>query len=170
MYKWYVLHVNANCEDDVKHVITRDIPKIDVRVFKEEIIEFKQGMKKTVHRNMYAGYVFIRCILTESIYYKIVTIPGVIRVLGTRNVNAGTPTPVSDKEMKEILGYSQNDELIKISEAVIIDGKIKILSGPLLGKEQYIFKVDKRKGRVKVYTHLFGKPKPIYFGIKLKEP
>ena len=72
--------------------------------------------------------------------------------------------------MSEILGYQQNEEIIKMSEAIVVNGKIKILSGPLMGKEKYIFKLDKRKGKVKVYTKLFDKLKSAYFGIKIKEP
>lgn len=170
MNKWYVLYVNTSTEYNVKKVINRDISKCEAKVFNEEIIERKQGINRIVNKLLYPGYVFVNCELTEEIYYKLVTIPGVIKILGTRNIGGGAATPVPEKEMNEILGYIDKNELIKISEAIIIDGKIKILSGPLLGKERFILKLDKRKGRVKVHTRLFDTAKPVYFGITIKEP
>lgn len=170
MNKWYVLYVKTGYEDDARHVIERDIKEVNVKVFKEEIVERRQGKNRTVIRLLYPGYVFINCSLTDRIYYGLVGAPGVIKILGTRTVDGGCPIPVPENEMLEILGYQQNEEIIKMSEAVIENGKIKILSGPLMGKERYIFKVDKRKGKVKVNTQLFGKPKSAYFGIVIKEP
>lgn len=165
-----MLYVNTSTEYDVKHVIKRDIPECDVKVFVEEITERKQGNTRIVTKLVYPGYVFINCMLTAELYYKLVSVPGVIKILGTRTIDGGKPEAVSEKEMAEILGYADCDDLIGISEAIIVDGKVKILSGPLLGKEKDIFKLDKRKGRVKVHTRLFGKVKAVYFGIKIKEP
>lgn len=170
MNKWYVLYVKTGYEDDAKHVIERDIKEVNVKVFKEEIFERRQGKNRTIIKPLYPGYVFINCELTEPIYYGLVGTPGVIKILGTRTVDGGCPIPVPENEMSEILGYQQNEEIIKMSEAIVVNGKIKILSGPLMGKEKYIFKLDKRKGKVKVYTKLFDKLKSAYFGIKIKEP
>ncbi|GAB6085009.1 KOW motif-containing protein [Alkaliphilus crotonatoxidans] len=43
-----------------------------------------------------------------------------------------------------------HEGLINISQALIIDDRIRIMEGPLLGKEGIIKKLDKRKGRAKV--------------------
>jgi len=170
MSNWYVLYVNTGSEDDVKKVILRDIPKVDVRVFKNEKVERKDGITKIVIRPLFPGYVFIKCLLTDQIYYKLVEVPGVIKILGTRSkLNYGNPSPVPDCEMDRVLGYTTGD-VIKVSEAVIQNGKIKILSGALLGKERFIKKVNTRKGRVKALLHIYDKPKVIEFSIIIKEP
>lgn len=169
MNKWYVLHVNTTCEDDVSRVLKRDAPAIDVRVFKREMMERNKNVWQKVLRLLYPGYVFIYCELNEDIYYIIKNTPGVIRILG-RMDTGGLPIPIPDCEMERILQFVGDGDTVKISKAVIKNNRIKILSGALLGMERFITKVDKRKGRVKVKFYLYDKPKEIEFCIDLKEP
>lgn len=173
MDKWYVLHVNTGCEDDVERVLKRDVPEIEVRVFKREMMERKRNAWpdkwQKVLRLLYPGYVFIYGELSTDTYYSIKNTPHVIRILG-RTDAGGVPYPVPDYEMKRILEFVGTGETVEISEAMIKNGRIKILSGALYGLERYISKVDKRKGRVKVRFYLYDKPKEIEFCVQLKEP
>lgn len=173
MDKWYVLHVNTGCEDDVEKVLKRDVPEIEVRVFKREMMERKNhgdfSKWQRVLRLLYPGYVFIYGELNTDVYYGIKNTPNVIRILGKNDVG-GVPYPVPDYEMERILQFAGNGETIEISKAVIKNNKIKIVSGALCGMEKFITKVDKRKGRVKVKFYLYGKPKEIEFCVELKEP
>ena len=67
----------------------------------KEMVTLKDGTKKAkIHHKLgaYSNYVFVRCILTESIWNRLRTTTGVAVVLNT----GGIPSPIADKEINKI--------------------------------------------------------------------
>ena len=65
--KWYVVHTYSGYENKVKANIEKTIENnkhlaeqiLEVRVPMEEVIEVKNGVKKTVQRKLFPGYVLL---------------------------------------------------------------------------------------------------------------
>jgi transcriptional antiterminator NusG len=89
--------------------------------------------------------------LTEETWFAVRNTPGV-----TGFVGSDQPTPVSEKEMKEIcsrMGAEEPKYDINFSEGEIIS----IIDGPFKGFEGAVSEIDPIKGKLKVMVSMFGR-------------
>lgn len=149
---WYVIYVETGFEDDVCHFIDKlklhlynDI-KYNLLVPKRKIYEKKQGIRKEVIKKMFPGYVLVETDKIDDFYIRARGGPHIIKFL-KNNYNF---LEVSIHEINQIINMVDNRGLINISNALVVNDKIHITDGPLLGREGIIKKIDKRKGRAKV--------------------
>lgn len=149
---WYVIFVETGFEEDVclfieklRIKVYRDI-EYNLLVPKRKIYERKQGVRKEVIKKLFPGYVLVETDKIDDFYIKARGGPHILKFL-KNNYNF---LEVSIKEIEQILILVDNKGLINISQALVINDKIEIIDGPLLGREGIIKKIDKRKGRAKV--------------------
>lgn len=147
---WYVLHVETGSEENVKYSLNK-IAGVKALVPRHEKIERRQGKSKKVIRTIFPSYVFCNIYLTPKVYYRIKNTPRVYKFLGTEK-----PEPIKNSEIMHILNMCDKEDSIGISDAIIAGKSIKVLSGPLIGLEGQIIKVNRRKGRVKVRFDILG--------------
>lgn len=159
---WYVLHVLTGSEDDVKKVAKKNGYK--ALAPKRKLKEKSGGVWKNVERILIPGYVFVDSEMTPNDYYLLSAISGVITIL--RGASDG-PEVVPEDEMKVIFRLSQDDDLVGISDIYIEGEKIIVASGPLLGMEGNILKVDKRRFRAKIAFKIAGSEKVVELGINV---
>lgn len=164
MDSWYVFHVKTGFEEKIKFEINRGlhgaygiVPTEICIVPRRMMNERKSGLYKTVIRTLFPGYIFIKTNLDAKKYYEITKMPGVIKLLGQPQ----------DDEMDRILTIIGKEDLIGISDILISDGKVKVTSGPLVGQEGKIIKVDRRKGRAKVNLSMLGEPKIVELSVNV---
>ncbi|WP_229536139.1 antiterminator LoaP [Pelosinus baikalensis] len=162
---WYVLFVNTGKEDLVQEwlrihfnesVLVSVIPR-------RKIMERNGGSIKHVLKKMFPGYIFICTNMNIETYYKLKSIPGIIRILKTGDYY----TRIVDDEMFYILKLLDNDGVVDYSKIYIHNSKIIVKSGPLKGMEGLMVEVDKRKNRVKIILNFMGVPKKIDLGIEV---
>ncbi len=79
-------------------------------------------------------------------------LPGMVKVLG----RGPQPVPIFAHEANLIWAMMDTQELIDYSQACFVGARVKIIGGPLLGREGIIRKVNRRKGRATVEMRLFG--------------
>ena len=56
-----------------------------------------------------------------------------------------------------------------MSQGIIVNGRVIILSGPLVGEESRIRKVDRHKRRAWLQIKLFGKPYTVVVGLEISQ-
>lgn len=56
-----------------------------------------------------------------------------------------------------------------MSQGIIVNGRLIILSGPLVGEEDKIIKVDRHKRRAWLQIKLFGKPYTVVVGLEISQ-
>ena len=66
----------------------------------EDVIEFKGGRKVVVQKKVFPGYLLVRMALDDDSWYVVRNTPGVTGFVG----NGARPTPLSRKEVENILG------------------------------------------------------------------
>lgn len=76
--------------------------------------------------------------------------------------------PLSSQEIEWIDSYTQRgNRVIGMSEGYLEDGKVHVTSGPLLGMEGRIRKVNHRKKRVYLELEMFGRTIKAELGLKI---
>ena len=120
---------------------------------------------------MLPGYVFVSCGGTVAEYYRLVAIPNAIRLLPGK----GEYTPVPENQMAWILALSNGGKPWGISTAVNLpadkvssanaDGPLKVVAGPLIGRERMILNWDRRRRRAKIRVDVLNRTRLIDVGL-----
>ena len=111
--RWYVVHTYAGYENKVKQNLASRVRSMAVedRIFEvvipmEDVIEFKNGRKVVVQKKVFPGYLLVRMGLDDDAWYVVRNTPGVTGFVGS----GAKPTPLSRKEVEDILGTGEKEE------------------------------------------------------------
>lgn len=130
---------------------------------KRKLIERHNGELKIRLRNLLPGYILMNTDKMDEIFERVKRHPKIIRVLG--NFHGGEM--IYDYEIFHILKMIDENGIVDISKGAIMNGRLKIFDGPLLGYENKIIKVNKRKNRVKVRFKLSDKEVELDLAVKI---
>lgn len=125
-----------------------------------------QELRRCEWRNreivMLPGYVFVQLELTAKDYYRLGGVPDVVRILP----GGGQYDPVPEEQMRWVLTLANGGEPWGISEAKNENGAIRVLSGPLTGREAEIISWDKRRRRAKIRVRVLDETRVIDVGLR----
>ncbi len=163
--KWYIVHAYSNFEKKVAEAIRAEAAikgltdKFEeVLVPTEEVVEVRRGRKVNAEKKYFPGYVLVKMDMTDEAYHLVKNTPKVTGFLGSGN----KPLPVSETEVKRILGQMEEDQerprptiSFDVGETVrVIDGHFSSFSG-------IVEEVDDAKGLLKVAINIFGRATPV---------
>ena len=102
---WYVVHTYSGYENKVKANIEKTIENrhleeeiLEVRVPMQDVMEMKNGARKTVQKKMFPGYVLINMIMNDDTWYVVRNTRGVTGFVGP----GSKPVPLTEAEMKPL--------------------------------------------------------------------
>ena len=158
--KWYVIHTYASYEAVVRNNLEKMIENNNLQEYiyeiaipsTEDIVE-RNGKRKIVERRKFPGYVFLKMIYTDHLWYMITNTRGVTGFVGPQ----GKALPLTADEIKRMGLEKVTAEELNIK----VGDNVKIVSGPL---ETFLGVVDEvyaDKQKVKVFVHMFGRPTPV---------
>lgn len=127
-----------------------------VKVPTEKKIKIKNGKRSTVEEKIFPGYVFVEMDVTDDSWYVVRNTPNVTGFVGSGT----TPTPISEKEMKDIQKRMGLDEP-KYKIDVGVGYPVRIMDGPFKTLEGKVSEVDEARGKIKVLISLFGRETPV---------
>jgi len=128
------------------------------------ILERRNSKWINISRVCFPSYVFV--IIPEfnfSTYYAVRENPNVIRFLGDK----GKPEAIREEEISFLLELSLVGEPIGISNIVQVGEHITVTSGPLVGHEGKIIKIDARRFRAKVQIEIMGQARQVELAINV---
>lgn len=165
--KWYIVHAYSNFEkkvaEQIKETATQKglADKIEqVLVPSEQVTEVVRGRKRVAERRFFPGYVLVKMELDDSTYHLIRETPKVTGFLGAEG--GRKPTPVSEREVKTILGHQEDAaERPRVQISYDIGEKVRVTDGPFQSFEGVVEEVDEAKGRLKVAVSVFGRATPV---------
>lgn len=162
---WYSLFVQTGKEEYVNEWLRLyfDESVMTILIPKRKLTERKQGKVLHVMKKMFPGYILIHTDMNDAIYYVFKRIPNLIRVLSSGEAY----TIIPDKEMDWTLRLLGKSDVVDYSKVYLINSRVIIQSGPLLGMEGIIKSVDQRKNRVKILIPFMGHEKVIDLGIEI---
>ena len=121
---WYVVHTYSGYENKVKTNIDKSIQNLhledqilDVQVPVQEVIEVKDGKKKTVQKKLFPGYVLLHMIMNDETWYVVRNTRGVTGFVGPES----KPVPLTEEEMTA-MGINMNDaEKDEPDQMILVD-------------------------------------------------
>lgn len=154
---WYVIQVQPKSEyrlcTKIKDRISKSLYK-DCFVPQAEYLYKKDGVFEKRIRPLFSGYIFVVTDSVKDFYDSLKKIDGFKRLLKSGEDFA----PISRDEADFIAGITDKEYNVSLSAGFIIDTKITITSGPLVGNEGVIKKIDRHKRIGLIEINFMGQP------------
>lgn len=114
--------------------------------------KLKTNQGRVFDSPLFPGYLFFQVeTLSESFLLLLKSIKNFYRVL----IDTSTPSQICGQALQELKLFINNGENLGISKVQFLPGKkIKVISGPLLGLEGQIYKVNKKKKHITIISSL----------------
>jgi len=171
---WYVLHTYSGYENKIEKTIRmmldsgeldKEVVR-DVKVPSEEVVEVKDGKKRTLTKKFLPGYILVEMDLPELTWKvpcsKIKKIQGVTGFVGTPANRR--PQPLSGDEARSILqkaGEMKGERVARPRQSFNIGEQVKIVDGPFESFTGTIEEVNPEKNKLKVMVGIFGRATPV---------
>jgi transcriptional antiterminator NusG len=171
---WYVLHTYSGYENKIEKTIrmmitmgelNKDVVR-DIKVPSEEVVEVRDGKKRTQTRKFLPGYVLVEMDLPELTWKedcsKILKINGVTGFVGTPRDKR--PSPLSGDEARGILqksGELKGERPVRARQSFNPGEQVKIIDGPFESFTGTIEEVNQEKNKLKVMVGIFGRNTPV---------
>ena len=168
---WFVLHTLTGQEQKVKRSIEARVRIEEMGEFIGEVViptekvsEVKNGVKTTVTRKFFPGYVLINLALydearelVEPTWRFLKETSGVIGFIGGER-----PMPLSAAEVDAIVNQVQEKkEKVKPKVSFEPGETVKITDGPFMSFNGTVDEVDPDRGKLKVSVAIFGRSAPV---------
>ena len=158
--KWYVVHTYSGYENKVKANIEKTIENnkhlaeqiLEVRVPMQDVVEVKNGVKKTVPKKMFPGYVLLNMEMNDDTWYVVRNTRGVTGFVGP----GSKPVPLTEAEMKP-LGIRTENVSIDFAEG----DSIAVVAGVWKDTVGVVQKLDYSKQTATINVELFGRETPV---------
>lgn len=99
----------------------------------------------------------------EELYESLKSVIGLTKLIGTgRDV-----VPLSEAEVKWLLRMGKESQVVEMSEGIIENGIVHITSGPLMGMEGNIRKIDRHKRKAYLEVEMFGRTIDMQVGLEI---
>jgi transcriptional antiterminator NusG len=164
------VHTYAGYENKVKSNLASRVRSMAVedRIFEvvipmEDVIEFKNGRKVVVQKKVFPGYLLVRMDLDENAWYVVRNTPGVTGFVGS----GAKPTPLSRKEVEDILGTGEKEEGAPVEKKVRprleyeTGEQVRVVTGPFADFNGVISEIDVDRSKLKVLVNIFGRETPV---------
>ncbi|NOR51609.1 MAG: transcription termination/antitermination protein NusG [Gammaproteobacteria bacterium] len=164
--RWYVVHAYSNFEQRVKQSLEERIERYGIQdkfgeilVPTEEVVEMRDGQKRSTSRKFFPGYVLVQMELDDDTWHLVKDVP---RVLGFIGGTADRPLPISDDEANRILNRIQEGvEKPRPKVLYEVGEVVQITDGPFNDFSGVVEEVDYDKSRMRVAVLIFGRSTPV---------
>lgn len=167
---WFVIHTYAGFEGRVKASIMERANQMglveqlgQVLVPTEDVIEIKDGKRRTSKRKFFPGYVLVEMEspITDDAVQMIKETPKVTGFVG----GGIRPIPLTEEEAQSMLKQVDTGTAAPREQIRFIKGdNVRIIDGPFLGFNGLVDEVDQDHSRVKVLVSIFGRSTPVELG------
>ena len=159
---WYVVHTYSGYEMKVKANLEKTIENrhlenqiFEVRVPLQDVVEMKNGARKTVSRKMFPGYVLVNMDMNDETWYVVRNTRGVTGFVGP----GSKPVPLSDAEIKPLGIKTEN-----MSVDFGVGDEIAVVAGVWNGTVGIVQRMDFGKQSATINVNLFGRETPVEIG------
>ena len=171
---WYIVHTYTGYENKIEKTIRQKLEAgeldssviTEVKVPVEEVVEIKDGKKKSRKNKFLPGYVMLEMDLPDigwkAICSGIRSIQGVTGFVGT-NPNQ-RPRPISSDEARGILmkcGDIKGEKSVRVVQAYNVGDQVKINEGPFASFSGAIEEIYADKSKLRVMVQIFGRATPV---------
>lgn len=164
--RWYVVHAYSQYENNVMRALKERIVRAgledrfgDILVPTEEVVEIKDGQKRTTERKFFPGYVLVQMEMSEDTWHLVKSTP---KVLGFIGGTPDKPAPISEKEANSILNRVEEAVEKPKPKTLYEPGEaVRITEGPFADFSGVVEEVNYDKSRLRVAVLIFGRSTPV---------
>jgi transcriptional antiterminator NusG len=163
---WYVVHTYSQFEKSVQRALGERIQREGMQdkfgqilVPVEEVVELKSGQKSISERKFFPGYVLVEMEMTDESWHLVKSTPKVTGFLGG---SAMKPTPISEKEVQNIMQQMQAGVEKPRPKVLFEVGElVRVKEGPFTDFNGSVEEVNYDKNKISVAVTIFGRSTPV---------
>ena len=164
--RWYVVHAYSGMEKAVERNIRERIVRAgmqdmfgEILVPTEEVVEIKNGQKRTTERRFFPGYVLVEMIMDDESWHLV---KHTNKVTGFVGGAKNRPAPISQKEVEDIVSQmQQGTEKPRHKVEFIVGEFVRVKEGPFTDFNGTVEEVNYEKSKVRVSVMIFGRATPV---------
>ena len=163
---WYVLQAYSQFEHQVKRALMERIERDelqdyfgDILVPSEEVVEMKDGKKRSSQRKFFPGYVLVEMEMNETTWH---VVRSITKVSGFVGGTAEKPAPIAQHEFDAIMRrIEEGVEKPRPKTLFEVGEEVRITEEPFAEFIGTVEEVHYEKSRLKVSVLIFGRPTPV---------
>ena len=164
--KWYVVHAYSGMEKAVERNIVERVQRAGMQgkfgrilVPTEEVVEVKNGVKRTTERKFFPGYVLVEMVMDDDTWHLVKHTSKVTGFVGgARN----RPAPISEDEVMKIVNQMQEgSDRPKQKVEFDVGEYVRVKEGPFADFNGTVEEVNYEKSKLRVLVTIFGRATPV---------
>lgn len=164
--RWYVVHAYSGMEKAVERNILERIAREGMQgkfgrilVPMEEVVEIKNGQKKTTERKFFPGYVLVEMVMDDDTWHLV---KHTNKVTGFVGGAKNRPAPISEAEVQKIVNQMhEGTEKPRHKVEFIVGEFVRVKEGPFADFNGSVEDVNYDKSKVRVAVTIFGRSTPV---------
>ncbi|MCX7240179.1 MAG: transcription termination/antitermination protein NusG [Burkholderiales bacterium] len=164
--RWYVVHAYSGMEKAVERNIRERIVRTGMQdkfgrilVPMEEVVEVKNGQKRTTERKFFPGYVLVEMIMDDDTWHLVKHTNKVTGFVGGAKTR---PSPISEAEVIKIVNQMQEGtEKPRHKVEFVVGEYVRVKDGPFTDFNGSVEDVNYEKSKVRVSVTIFGRSTPV---------
>jgi transcription termination/antitermination protein NusG len=164
--QWYVVQAYSGMEKAVERNIQERINRAGMQakfgrflVPTEEVVEMKNGQRKTTERKFFPGYVLLEMVMDDDSWHLVKHTSKVTGFVGgARN----RPVPISEAEVQKIVNQMETGSSSPRHKVEFTVGElVRVKEGPFTDFNGSVEEVNYEKNKVRVTVTIFGRATPV---------
>ena len=164
--RWYVVHAYSGMEKAVERNILERINRAGMQskfgrilVPTEEVVEIKNGQKRTTERKFFPGYVLVEMVMDDESWHLV---KNTSKVTGFVGGAKNRPSPISEDEvMKIVTQMQEGTEKPRPKVEWVVGEVVRVKDGPFTDFNGAIEDVNYDKNKMRVSVTIFGRATPV---------
>ena len=164
--RWYVVHAYSGMEKAVERNILERIARAGMEakfgrilVPTEEVVEIKNGQKKTTERKFFPGYVLVEMIMDDDSWHLV---KHTNKVTGFVGGAKNRPAPISQADVQKIVSQMQEGTDKPRHKVEFMPGEfVRVKEGPFTDFNGTVEEANYEKNKVRVSVTIFGRATPV---------
>jgi transcriptional antiterminator NusG len=164
--RWYVVHAYSGMEKAVERNILERILRSGMQakfgrilVPTEEVVELKNGQRKTTERKFFPGYVLVEMVMDDESWHLV---KHTNKVTGFVGGAKNRPAPISEAEVQKIVSQMQEGvEKPRHKVEFVVGEFVRVKEGPFTDFNGSIEDVNYEKSKARVSVTIFGRATPV---------
>jgi transcriptional antiterminator NusG len=164
--RWYVVHAYSGMEKAVERNIVERIQRAGMQskfgrilVPTEEVVEVKNGVKRTTERKFFPGYVLVEMVMDDETWHLVKQTNKVTGFVGGAK---NRPAPISEEDVQKIVGQMQSgSEKPRHKVEFQVGEVIRVKEGPFTDFNGNVEDINYEKSKMRVAVTIFGRSTPV---------
>jgi transcription termination/antitermination protein NusG len=164
--RWYVVHAYSGMEKAVERNIMERVVRAGVEskfgrimVPAEEVVEMKNGQRKTTERKFFPGYVLVEMVMDDESWHLV---KHTSKVTGFVGGGRNQPVPISQAEVQKIVDQMSDGSSHPRHKIEFVVGEyIRVKEGPFADFNGVVEEANYEKNKLRVAVTIFGRSTPV---------